>query len=62
MALDPGEIRIFPVIDHRNRLFLRIVRERAGLLQPVVLFAHHLLLAVFGYQEATRDPFGSFRL
>jgi hypothetical protein len=59
MAVDPGEIRIFPAIDQRNRLFLRIVRERAGLLQPVVLFAHHLLLAVFGDQQAAWDPFGS---
>jgi hypothetical protein len=50
MAVNPGEIRIFPAIDHRNRLFLRVVRERAGLLQPVVPFAYHLLLTVFGDQ------------
>jgi hypothetical protein len=50
MVVDPGEIRIFPAIDHRNRLFLRIVRERAGLLQPVILFAHHLVFPVFGDQ------------
>src|SRR5581483_205013 len=43
---EPGEIRIFPRAGDRNRLFLPIVREHAGLLQPVVLFAHHLPLSV----------------
>jgi len=42
--------------------FFCVVHEHAGLRQPVVLFAHHLLLSVFGNQQPTWDSFGSFCL